>query len=207
MTNDISDTDFSEFNEQPAEPSAAAETSAQTLISHAQDSIMHPPQSEETSQMEILSTWAHENTEEPSNDLHTVRNFIYTIITLSQEFLTSLDEKGDTDKTLRITKQKINRRSKHSNSKETSYHYLPRELHKATKTLEQKQQSQLQDQQSQTSKTKKPENRECYRCGKFGHIARNCRSRPLPKNYFNQINQNIFSDNKVLFDNRTINSY
>ena len=55
MTNDTSDTDFSEINEQPAELSPAAETSSQTLISYAQNSIMNPPPSEETSPMDISS--------------------------------------------------------------------------------------------------------------------------------------------------------
>jgi len=142
---------------------------------------MNPPQSEETPHMETLSPRSHENIEEPSNDLQTVRNFIHKIITLSQEFLTPLNESEDTNKPLRIMKQTTNGQPKHSNSKETSYHHLPCKLHKATKTIEKKQQSQPQDQQSQKSKTKKTEKRDCYRCGKVGHIARNCRSRPLPK--------------------------
>ena len=82
MNNDISDAEFSEYNEQPAEPLPAAEPSAQTLTLHAQDGIMNPPQPEENSQMETSSPRTHENNEEPSYDLHTVRNFLYKIITL-----------------------------------------------------------------------------------------------------------------------------
>jgi len=89
MTNDKSHTNFSEFNEQSAEPLAVAEPSAQTLTSHAHDSIMNPPQPEDNSQMETSSPRTHENNDESSHDLYTVRNFVYTIITLLQEFLKS----------------------------------------------------------------------------------------------------------------------
>jgi len=50
MTNDISDTNFSEVNEQSAEPSAMAEQSAQTLTSQEHDNIMNTPQPEENLQ-------------------------------------------------------------------------------------------------------------------------------------------------------------
>jgi len=220
MTNDISDTEFSECNEQPAEPLPAAEPSAQTLTSHAQDGNMNPPQPEENSQMETSSPRTHENNEEPSYDLHTVRNFIYKIITLLQQFLTSSDEKGDKNTTQCITKQKTIGQQKHNNSKETPYHQLPCELHKAIELITKQHQFQLHDKKShknhpqstetipqslsqqlhnlqqqvgkihrlQTSQEKsqrhsprKPETRSCYRCGKYGHVAQNCRSRPLPK--------------------------
>jgi len=97
MTNDTSDTKFFEFTEQSAEPLTVAEPSVQTLISHAHDSHMNTLQSEENLQIEISSPRAHGNNEELSHDLHTVRNFIHKIITLSQELLTSLNEKGDTN--------------------------------------------------------------------------------------------------------------
>ena len=105
MTNDISDTDFSKLNEQPAEPLAAAEQSAQTLNSHTQDDITNPPQLEENSQMQTSSPRAHEENEDPSYDLHTVTNFIHKIITLLQEFLISLNESENTNKPLRIMKK------------------------------------------------------------------------------------------------------
>jgi len=146
MTNDISDTDFSELNEQPAEPLAAAEQSAQTLNSHTQDDITNPPQPEENSQMQTSSPRAHEENEDPSYDLHNVTNFIHKRITLLQEFLISLNESEDTNKPLRIMKQKTNGQSKHSNSKETSYHRLPHKLHKAMEFITK--QHQLQDKKS-----------------------------------------------------------
>jgi len=218
MTNDITDTNFSELNEQPAEPLAVAKPSAQTLTSHAHDSIMNTPQQEENLQMETSSPRAHENSEEPSHDLSTVRNFIYTIITLLQEFLTSLNEKGDTNTPPHITKQKTNRQPKHSNSKETSNHHLLHEIYKATEIIAKQHQFQAHDktsqnnhprstetlpqslpqqihnlqqqigkihrfqtsQRSQQNSHRKPETRSCYRCGKHGHVARFCRSWPLP---------------------------
>ena len=95
MTNHISDTKLSEFTEQSAEPSTVAAPSVQTLNSPAHGSNMNTLQSEETQQIETSSLRAHGNNEELSHDLLTVRNFIHKIITLSQEFLTSLNEKGD----------------------------------------------------------------------------------------------------------------
>ena len=82
MTTDISDTDSSELNAQPAESIAAAEPSAQMLTSHTQDGIINLPQPEQNSQIETSSLRAHGNNEELSHDLHTVRNFIHKIITL-----------------------------------------------------------------------------------------------------------------------------
>jgi len=68
MTNDVSDTDSSELNEQPAESIAVAEPSAQMLTSHTQDDISNLPQPEENSQIETSSPRAHGNNEEPSYD-------------------------------------------------------------------------------------------------------------------------------------------
>ena len=130
MTNDISDTNFSEVNEQSAEPSAIAEQSAQTLTSQEHDNIMNTSQPEENLQRKTPSPQAHENNVEPSYDLSTVRNFVSTIITLLQEFLKSSDEKGDTNTTQRITKQKTIGQQNHNNSKEMLYHQLLCELHK-----------------------------------------------------------------------------
>ena len=91
MTTEVSDTDSSELNEQPAESIAVAEPSAQRLTSHTQDDISNLPQPEEISQIETSSPRAHENNKKLFHDLYIVRNFIHTIITLSQEFLTSLN--------------------------------------------------------------------------------------------------------------------
>jgi len=149
MTNDTSDTKFSEFTEQSAEPLTVAEPSVQTLISPAHDSHMNTLQSEENLQIETSSPRAHGNNEELSHDLHTVRNFIHKIITLLQEFLTSLNEKGDTNTSPHITEQKINRRPTHSNSKETSNHHLLHDIHTAIETIAKQHQFQKHDKTSQ----------------------------------------------------------
>jgi len=145
MTNDTSDTDFSAINEPSAEPSAAAETSSQTLISHAQDSIMNPPQSEETSPVDISSPRVYENNEESTNDLLIVKTFIHSLIKLSQEFLISLDEKEDTNTTLSTMKLKTNEQPKYRHSKETSYHQFLRELLNTIHTMKKQQDSPQQD--------------------------------------------------------------
>ena len=215
MTNDISDTDSSELNQQPAESIAVAEPSAQMLTSHTQDDISNLPQPEENSQIETSSPRAHGNNEEPSYDLHTVRNFIHKLITLLQEFLTSLDKKGDTSTNQRITEQKPIKQPKHSNSKKTSNQNLLHELHKAIEIIAKQHQFQSHDktsinnhprstealpqqlhnlqkligkiyrfqtsQRSQQNFHHKPETRLCHRCGIHGHVAKFCRSRPLPK--------------------------
>jgi len=135
MTNHISDTKLSEFTEQSAEPSTVAAPSVQTLNSPAHGSNMNTLQSEETQQIETSSLRAHGNNEELSHDLLTVRNFIHKIITLSQEFLTSLNEKGDTNTSPHIMEQKINRRPTHSNSKETLNHHLLHDIYTALETV------------------------------------------------------------------------
>ena len=112
-----------------------AEPSVQTLISPAPDSNINTLQSEENLQIETSSPRAHGNNEELSHDLHTIRNFIHKIITFLQEFLTSLNETGDTNTSPHITEQKINRRSTHSNSKETSNHHLLHDIHTAIETI------------------------------------------------------------------------
>ena len=82
---------------------------------------MNPLQSEETSPMDISSSRVYEKNEELlPNDLHIAQNFIHSLIKLSQEFLTSLDEKEDTNTTLSTMKQNTNEQPKHCNSKETS---------------------------------------------------------------------------------------
>jgi len=107
MTNDISDTNFSEVNAQFAEPSAMTEQSAQTLSSQEHNSITNTSQPEENLQRTTPSPQAHENNDETSSDLSTVKNLVSTIITLSHEFLTSLNEKGDTTTFPYIIEQKI----------------------------------------------------------------------------------------------------
>jgi len=149
MTNDTSDTKFSEFTEQSAEPLTVAEPSVQTLISPAHDNNTNTLQSEENLQIETSSPRTHGNNEELSHDLHTVRNFIHKIITLSQEFLTSLNEKGDTNTSPNIMEQKINRRPTHSNSKETSNHHLLHDIHTAIETIAKQHQFQKHDKTSQ----------------------------------------------------------
>ena len=148
MTNDISDINFSEVNEQSAEPSAMAEQSAQTLTSQEHDNIMNTPQPEENLQRKTPSPQAHENNVEPSYDLSTVRNFVSTIITLLQEFLKSSDEKGDTNTTQRITKQKTIGQQNHNNSKEMLYHQLLCKLHKVMDSTTNQHRFQLHDKKS-----------------------------------------------------------
>ena len=63
-----------------------------------------------------------------------------------QEFLTSLNEKGDTNTSPHIMEQKINRRPTHSNSKETLNHHLLHDIHTAIETIAK--QHQLQDKKS-----------------------------------------------------------
>jgi len=148
MTTDISDTNFSEVNKQSAEPSAMAEQSAQTLTSQEHDNIMNTPQPEENLQRKTPSTQNHENNVEPSYDLSTVRNFVSTIITLLQEFLKSSDEKGDTNTTQCITKQKTIGQQNHNNSKEMLYHQLLCELHKVMDLTTNQRRFQLHDTKS-----------------------------------------------------------
>ena len=149
MTNYISNTKLSEFTEQSAEPSTVAEPSVQTLISPAPDSNINTLQSEENLQIETSSPRAHGNNEELSHDLLTVRNFIHKIITLSQEFLTSLNEKEDTNTSPHIMEQKINRRPTHSNSKETLNHHLLHDIYTAIETIAKQHQFQKHDKTSQ----------------------------------------------------------
>ena len=133
MTNDVSDTDLSELNEQPAESIAVAEPSAQMLTSHTQDDIGNLPQPDENSQIQT-SPRAHENNEKLSHDLHTVRNFIHKIITLLQEFLTSLNEKEETNISPHITTYQIDRPLSHSHPEEMSKDHLLQEIHDAIET-------------------------------------------------------------------------
>ena len=104
------------------------------LTSHTQDGIINLPQPEQNSQIETSSLRAHGNNEELSHDLHTVRNFIHKIITFLQEFLTSLNEKGETNISPHLTTQQIGRRLSHSNPKEMSNYHLLQEIHDAIET-------------------------------------------------------------------------
>jgi len=118
------------MNEQRAEPSEMAELSALTLTSQEHDSILNTPQPEDNQQRNTPSPQTHEHNEGPSYDLFPVRNLVSTIITLLQEFLKSSDEKGDTNTTPRITKQKTIGRQTHNNSNEMLNQQLLCELHK-----------------------------------------------------------------------------
>ena len=134
MTTEVSDTDSSELNEQPAESIAVAEPSAQRLTSHTQDDISNLPQPEEISQIETSSPRAHENNEKLFHDLQTVRNFIHKITTLLQEFLTSLNEKEETNISPHITTQQADKPLSHSHPEEMSKYHLPQEIHDAIET-------------------------------------------------------------------------
>jgi len=140
----------------------------QTLISHAQDNIMIPPQSEETSQIETSSPRCHENTEEPSNDLHTVRNFIHTIITLSQDFLTSLDDEDETLESPYIMTHEPHGKPNCCNSKPISCHNLLQDLHQTIKTIENQLQSQLL---ARNHKNPKQKNQKIAHVTDLGHLA------------------------------------
>jgi len=97
MNNQISDTNLFELNEQSAEPLTLTEPSPNTLISPATDNNMNTLQSEEKLPTKTLALRAHENKDELSYNPHTIRKFAHKIIILSQDFLTSLKEKGDTN--------------------------------------------------------------------------------------------------------------
>jgi len=148
MTNHISTTELSEFIEQSAEPLPATDPSVITITSPAPDDNTNKLHPEESLQIETSSPRAQGNNEKLSHYLLTARNFIQRIITLSQEFLTSLNEKGDTNTSPHIMKQNIIRRT-HSNTKESLYHHLLHDIYTAINTVAKQHQFQKHDKTSQ----------------------------------------------------------
>jgi len=169
MNNQISDTNLSELNEQSAEPLTLTEPSPNTLISPATDNNMNTLQSEEKLPTKTLALRAHENKDELSYNLHTVRNFVHKIIILSQDFLTSLKEKGDTNTSPQNTTADVPKTQ--PNMQQTLMNKLTA-IHEQIGRIHQ-----LQSDQKKQQPHKKPETRACFRCKNIGYIAKFCRSK------------------------------
>jgi len=192
MNNQISDANFSEFKEQSEAPSTVTEPSLQTLISPAKDNNKNTLQSEENLPTETSTLRAHENNDELSHNLHTIRNFLHMIITLSQDFLTSLNKKEDTNTSLQSTTTEVPKTQPNMQqslmNKLTAIHEQIARIH------------QLQSNQEKQRQHKKPETRACFRCGKIGHVAKICRSKLFLQNkQLSQTNQGTYLHRKQTF--------
>jgi len=87
MNNQIFDTNFSELNEQSAEPLTLPEPSSPTLISPAKYNNMNTLQSKEKLPTKTLALRAHESNDEPTyrQKFYTQNNHIVTRISYVPE--------------------------------------------------------------------------------------------------------------------------
>jgi len=178
--NHISDTGFSNLNEQPAEQFIEDTTNTETF-SHAQDNVTDQTQTEETSKTEALTTRPHENKRETHEDLYTNRNLIHTIVTLLHDIFAKLKETS---------------KPQHRNHNETLHHYLSQQLHSLSQKVDQLQQSYSQDNKPLSLTYRKPDTRTCFICKKAGHIAKNCRHQSSRWQKHQQKRQNTSFRNK-----------
>jgi len=121
MTNDILHPHSPDINAQPAETSAATEMNIQTLTAHSQDDIMNSPQPEKPSPTNTSSPRVHGNNETLLSDLRIAKNFIHTLMTLSQQFLTSLDKTEEMNTTQNTIQHKTNTKPANCHFQEMSY--------------------------------------------------------------------------------------
>ena len=92
-------------------------------------------------------------------------------------------------------------------STETISQSISQQLYNLQQQVRQIHLIQMSQEKPQRHKPHKPETRVCFRCEQYGHVAKYCRSRPSPNQYFQQTTENTFSKNRRPLDNDTVNSY